>query len=199
MSHFISTFVSSYGLLAIFVIMTAESCGIPFPSEVTMPLAGALAFSHHLSLVLAITSGVLGNILGGLIAYAIAARFGTPILLGPGRYVGISKHHLELADRWFQKHGGSSVFVGRLLPVLRTYISFPAGLARMSIGTFLLASLVGCAIWDIALALGGYLLGSAYSHIARSFTLATILCAAVLIALAALWFFRGRKPSREAR
>ncbi len=199
MSHFISTFVSHYGLLAIFVIMTAESCGIPFPSEVTMPLAGALAFGHHLSLVLAITSGVLGNIAGGVIAYGIAARFGTPILLGPGRYVGISKHHLELADRWFQKHGGSSVFVGRLLPVLRTYISFPAGLARMSFGGFLLASLAGCVIWDAALTLGGYLLGGAYTHIAHSFTLATIICAVILVGVAALWFLRGRMPSREAR
>ena len=199
MSHFINTFVSHYGLLAIFVIMTAESCGIPFPSEVTMPLAGALAFGHRLSLVLAITSGILGNIFGGVIAYWLAAQFGTSILLGPGRYVGISKHHLELADTWFQKHGGSSVFVGRLLPVLRTYISFPAGLARMQFGGFLVASLIGCAIWDIALALGGFLLGSAYSHIAHSFTLATVLCALILVGLAALLFVRGRMPSREVK
>ncbi|HYM67732.1 MAG TPA: DedA family protein, partial [Patescibacteria group bacterium] len=92
MTSTLSSFVASYGLLAIFVLMVAESCGFPFPSEVIMPTGGVLAATGHLNLVAAIVVGAAANLVGSLIAYGVAARFGEPVLLGPGRYIGIRRH-----------------------------------------------------------------------------------------------------------
>src|SRR5438309_1035107 len=111
--------------------MAVESCGIPFPSEVIMPVAGLFAAAGRLNLVAAIIAGTVGNLIGSLIAYGLAARFGRQLLLGPGRRIGIRPSHLDLADRWFERYGLAAVFFGRVLPVVRTYISFPAGLARV--------------------------------------------------------------------
>src|SRR6185312_14171662 len=101
----LTSFVVSYGLLAVFVLMVVESCGVPFPSEVTMPVAGVLAAAGHLNLAAVIVTGAFANLVGSLIAYWLAARFGEPLLLGPGRYVGIRRHHLEIADGWFRRWG----------------------------------------------------------------------------------------------
>ena len=129
MNDTLTTLIEMYGLAAVFVLTAAESCGVPFPSEVIMPVAGAFAAFGHLSLVGAVLAGAAGNLLGSLVAYALAARFGEPVLLGPGRWIGISRVHLDLAGRWFGRYGLVAVFVGRMLPVVRTYISFPAGLS----------------------------------------------------------------------
>src|SRR5438270_5607297 len=141
----LSSLVASYGLLAVFVLMVAESCGFPFPSEVIMRTAGLLAATGHLQggLVAAIIAGGVANLVGSLIAYGVAARFGEPLLLGPGRYIGIRRHHLEIADGWFRRWGLLAVLVGRVLPVIRTYISFPAGLARIDLLRFSILSFVG--------------------------------------------------------
>ncbi|TMC82360.1 MAG: DedA family protein, partial [Chloroflexi bacterium] len=120
MTAAVSNFIASYGLLAVFVLMVGESCGFPFPSEVIMPTAGLLAASGHMNLVLAIVAGAVANLVGSLIAYGVAARFGEPLLLGPGRYIGIRRHHLEIADGWFRRWGLLAVLVGRVLPVIRT-------------------------------------------------------------------------------
>src|SRR5438445_578480 len=117
--------------------MVGERCGLPLPSEVIMPTAGLLAATGHMQggLIAAILAGALANLVGSLVAYVLAARFGEPLLLGPGRYVGIRRHHLEMADGWFRRWGLLAVFIGRVLPVIRTYISFPAGLARIDLAT----------------------------------------------------------------
>jgi len=130
-SHALITSIEAYGLLAVFVLKAAESCGVPFPSEVIMPFAGAFAAIGHLSLTGAILTGAAGNFVGSLVAYVLAARFGEPLLLGPRRCVGISRSHLALAKGWLGRHGLLAVFAGRMLPVVRTYISFPAGLSRL--------------------------------------------------------------------
>src|SRR5947207_13319531 len=145
--------------------MVGESCGFPFPSEVIMPTAGVLAAAGHMNLVAAIIAGGLANLVGWLIAYWVAARFGEPLLLGPGRYIGIRRHHLELADGWFRRWGLLAVFLGRVLPVIRTYISFPAGLARIDLTKFSVLTLVGALPWCAALALVGYVLGRNYDRI----------------------------------
>src|SRR5256885_3884370 len=143
----LSSFVASYGLVAVFVLMAAESCGLPFPSEVIMPSAGLLAAAGHLNLAAAIVVGAFANLVGSLVAYVLAARFGEPLLLGPGRYVGIRRHHLEVADGWFQRWGLFAGFFGRLLPVIRTYISFPAGLARVELTRVSIFTFVGALAW----------------------------------------------------
>ena len=197
MSSFITHWVTSGGIVLVFVLMAAESCGIPFPSELIMPFAGFLAAQGHISLAGAIIAGTLGNVAGSLVAYGLAARFGRPLLLGPGRLLGISKSHLELADRWFERHGLTAVLVGRVLPVVRTYISFPAGLARVELLRFTALTFVGALPWCIALGAGGYAIGANYDKISGPIQTVAIVLAVVVVAVVVGWLVRGR--SRAAR
>jgi membrane protein DedA with SNARE-associated domain len=191
----LSNFVAAYGLVAVFVLMAAESCGLPFPSEVIMPTAGLLAAAGHMNLVAAIIAGAAANLVGSLIAYWLAARFGEPLLLGPGRYVGIRRHHLELADGWFRRWGLFAVFIGRVLPVIRTYISFPAGLARIDVSKFSVLTFVGALPWCAALALVGYLLGRNYERISGPVEKAAIVIALLVAVAVVIWYVRGRREA----
>jgi membrane protein DedA with SNARE-associated domain len=192
-TSFITHWVTSGGIVLVFVLMAAESCGIPFPSELIMPFAGFLAAQGHLNLAGAIAAGTLGNVVGSLVAYALAAWFGRPLLLGPGRWVGISAAHLDLADGWFARHGLIAVLVGRVLPVVRTYISFPAGLARVAPVPFTLLTAVGALPWCAALAIGGYAVGANYNRISGPIGTAAIVIAVVVVALVVAWIIRGRR------
>jgi len=190
----VSQFVATYGLLAVFLLMVGESCGLPFPSEVIMPTAGLLAAGGHMNLVAAIIAGAAANLVGSLIAYVLAARFGEPLLLGPGRYVGIRRHHLEMADGWFQRWGLPAVLIGRVLPVIRTYISFPAGLARINLTWFSVLTFVGALPWVAALALVGYLLGKNYDRISGPLEKGAIGIAVLVAIVVVVWYVRGREP-----
>lgn len=194
MTAAVSQFVATYGLLAVFVLMVGESCGLPFPSEVIMPTAGLLAAGGHMNLVAAIIAGAAANLVGSLIAYVLAARFGEPLLLGPGRYVGIRRHHLEMADGWFQRWGLPAVLIGRVLPVIRTYISFPAGLARINLTWFSVLTFVGALPWVAALALVGYLLGKNYDRISGPLEKGAIGIAVLVAIVVVVWYVRGREP-----
>jgi membrane protein DedA with SNARE-associated domain len=191
----LSSFVATYGLLAVLVLMVVESCGVPFPSEVTMPVAGLLAAAGHMNLVAVIVTGALANLIGSLIAYWLAARWGEPLLLGPGRYAGIRRHHLELADNWFQRWGLWAVFFGRMLPVIRTYISFPAGLARVDLPRFSALTFVGALPWCAALTLVGYTLGRNYERISGPIEKAAIVIAVLVAAGLVVWYLRGRREA----
>ena len=194
MTAAVSQFVATYGLLAVFLLMVGESCGLPFPSEVIMPTAGLLAAGGHMNLVAAIIAGAAANLVGSLIAYVLAARFGEPLLLGPGRYVGIRRHHLEMADGWFQRWGLPAVLIGRVLPVIRTYISFPAGLARINLTWFSVLTFVGALPWVAALALVGYLLGKNYDRISGPLEKGAIGIAVLVAIVVVAWYVRGREP-----
>jgi len=193
----LSGFVASYGLLAVFVLMVFESCGFPFPSEVIMPTGGLLAATGHIQggIVAVILAGAVGNLVGSLIAYGLAARFGEPLLLGPGRYVGIRPHHLEMADDWFRRWGLPAVLVGRVLPVIRTYISFPAGLAKIDLKKFSLLTFVGALPWCAALALVGYVLGRNYERISGPLEKGAIAIALAVAVAVLVWYFRGRRET----
>ena len=189
MTAAVSNFIASYGLAAVFVLMVFESCGFPFPSEVVMPTGGLLAATGHMpgGLVAVIVAGAAANLVGSLIAYAVAARFGEPLLLGPGRYVGIRRHHLELADGWFRRWGLLAVLIGRVLPVIRTYISFPA---KFSALTF-----VGALPWCAALALVGYVLGRNYDRISGPVEKGALVIALLVAVAVVVWYVRGRREA----
>jgi membrane protein DedA with SNARE-associated domain len=191
----LSNFIGAYGLVAVFVLMVFESCGVPFPSEVVMPTGGLLAATGHMpgGLVAVIVAGAVANLVGSLIAYAAAARFGEPLLLGPGRYVGIRRHHLELADGWFRRWGLLAVFVGRVLPVIRTYISFPAGLARVDVLRFSVLTLIGALPWCAMLALVGYELGRNYERISGPIEKGAVVLAVLVAIVVVIWYVRGRQ------
>jgi len=191
----LSNFIAAYGLVAVFVLMVFESCGFPFPSEVVMPTGGLLAATGHMpgGLVAVIVAGAVANLVGSLIAYAAAARFGEPLLLGPGRYIGIRRHHLELADGWFRRWGLLAVFVGRVLPVIRTYISFPAGLARIDLLKFSALTLIGALPWCAMLALVGYELGRNYERISGPIEKGAVVLAVLVAIVVVIWYVRGRQ------
>ena len=157
-------FISSYGYLAVFILMLAESACIPVPSELTMLFAGALSAGAvagaHLNLVLAITAGVAGNVAGSYLAWGIGAYGGRAAWHRWGRYILLRDNDVDRAERWFGRHGSTAVFFGRLLPVVRTFISLPAGLARMPAGRFGVYTVLGCIPWTAALAWTGYLVGA---------------------------------------
>jgi membrane protein DedA with SNARE-associated domain len=187
--------IGTYGLLAVFLMMTLDSCAVPLPSEVIMPVAGGLAAAGHLPFVAVVAVGTVASLLGALTAYGLAARFGTPILLGPGRWIGFRRRHLELADRWFSRHGRWAVLVGRIVPVVRGYVSFPAGLTGFPISSFSLLTVAGSLPWCTGLATAGYLLGAHYRVVSGPLgTSATVIGVLVLLLLVA-WFLRGRTPS----
>ena len=185
--------VGTYGLIAILLLMTVQCVGVPFPSEVIMPVAGYLASTGSLNLVAVIAVGIVGNLIGSLIAYGLAAWLGEPVLLGPGRYIGIRRDHVEIADRWFRRHGTGAVFWGRFLPVIRTYISFPAGLARIRLDTFTLMTFLGTLPWTAALAVAGYEGGKNWNRISGPIGTAGLVLAVVLVLVVIGWFVRGRR------
>lgn len=192
MTTTLGNLVTTYGLAALFLLMVAESCGFPFPSEVIMPTGGLLAATGHMNLAAAIVAGAAANLVGSLIAYGVAAKFGEPILLGPGRYIGIRRHHLELADGWFKRYGLAAVLVGRVLPVVRTYISFPAGLAHIELTRFSILTFVGALPWCAALALVGYELGKNYDRVSGPMEKGALVVAAVVAIVVVIWYVRGR-------
>jgi membrane protein DedA with SNARE-associated domain len=191
--------VDGYGLLGILLLMAVESCGVPVPSEFVMPPAGALAAAGHLSLPATILAGALGNLIGSLVAYGLAARFGRRLLLGPGAWVGISRRHLESAEGWFRRYGAAAVFFGRMLPVVRTYISFPAGLARVPLVRFCALTFLGSLPWSAALAAAGYALGSHYREIASVYEPVSVAFGVALVLLVAAWLGRNRRRGRGER
>jgi membrane protein DedA with SNARE-associated domain len=158
---FATDFVKSGGLPAIFVLMTLESACIPIPSEATMLFAGfavadaAAAPGHHLTLLAIVAAGVLGNLLGSWIAYGVGYFGRIELLEKHGRALHIKASQLRRADAWFERYGDASIFFSRLLPVIRTFISLPAGVARMRFGRFTALTLLGCIPWVLALALIG--------------------------------------------
>jgi membrane protein DedA with SNARE-associated domain len=152
--------ISTAGYFGVVLMMAIESACIPLPSEVIMPFAGYLVSIGQFSLIGAATAGALGCNLGSTVAYYVAAVGGRPVLDRWGKYVLISAKELERTDRFFARYGAATVFFGRLLPVVRTFIAFPAGLARMPMLKFQVYTFLGSWPWCFVLAYVGYLLGA---------------------------------------
>jgi len=159
LAGFVIAFISRWQYAGIAVLMGIESACIPLPSEIIMPFSGYLVFQGTLNLWLVALAGAVGCVVGSWIAYAVGAWGGRPLIERYGKYLLISHSDLDLADRWFQRHGDITIFVGRLLPVIRTFIAFPAGVARMPLWRFTLYTFVGSFIWCLGLAWIGMKLG----------------------------------------
>jgi membrane protein DedA with SNARE-associated domain len=214
----VQQFILDNGYLAVFLLMVAESACIPVPSEVTMLFGGALANAsfvaglaaghHHLNFIVVALLGTAGNLVGSWLAYAVGYKGGRPLLdrwtsRAPGteprlwRLLRLRPDHVERADRWFADHGEAAVFVSRLLPVVRTFISLPAGVARMRFDRFSLYTVAGCLPWTFALAAAGYGLGSQWHTVDRWLRPLSILVAVVLVAAAVAWVVRQRRASER--
>jgi membrane protein DedA with SNARE-associated domain len=148
--------IGALGYPGILALMFLESSFFPFPSEVVMIPAGVLAFKGEMNMPLAITMGILGSLLGAMFNYWLAVKLGRPFLLRYGKYFLIKPDKMDKAERYFQKHGEITTFVGRLIPGVRQVISFPAGLARMNLFRFNLYTGIGAAIWVVILTVLGH-------------------------------------------
>jgi membrane protein DedA with SNARE-associated domain len=191
--NFINHVYQVLGWPGVVALMTIESACIPLPSELIMPLAGwMLIQSHGLGIgfvFLAGLFGAIGNVIGSLIAYWVGDKGGIPFLRRFGKYVLISDHDLDRANLWFAKYGDWITFASRLLPAVRTFISLPAGIARMNLGKFILYAFLGSFIWSTALAWGGYLLGQNWEKLReamRPFDY-PIIAIVVLLIIFAVW------------
>ena len=189
LTHWITGYITATGLFGVGLLMTLESAGIPIPSEVIMPFGGFLVAQGQFSLLAVAVYGALGNLIGSLIAYYIGLYGGRPLVEKYGKYILLSKHDLDKTDSFFQKRGNLTVFVGRILPIVRTYISFPAGIAKMKIAPFIIYTFVGAFIWSYALAMVGVRLGEnweAIKIVGRKFDILI----AILIIAAIVWYIR---------
>jgi membrane protein DedA with SNARE-associated domain len=157
--HAATSVIDAMGLAGVFVLMTLESACIPIPSEAIMLFAGFNVSEGNMTLFGIVAAGVLGNLVGSLIAYA-AGYYGRIELLDRNRLIHINRKHLEWADRWFDRYGSATVFFSRMLPIVRTFISLPAGSARMPLGRFVLFTAAGCIPWVLMLAIIGREVGA---------------------------------------
>ena len=155
----IMSVISTMGYGGIVLLMAIESACIPLPSEIIMPFAGFLVFKGEMILWLVALAGAVGCVVGSIPAYYLGMYGGRPLVEKYGKYVLISKRDLDMADRWFDKHGEIIIFIARLLPAVRTFIAFPAGVARMNMPKFIIYTFVGSLIWCWLLAYAGMKFG----------------------------------------
>ncbi|MDR2136890.1 MAG: DedA family protein [Synergistaceae bacterium] len=183
--------IGKLGYTGIVALMFLESSFFPFPSEVVLPPAGYLAWKGEMSFAAVVASGIAGSILGALFNYWFALKLGRPFLVRYGRYFFVSEDSIKKADAFFERHGHVSTLVGRLLPVIRQYISLPAGIARMKLGTFTTYTSIGAGLWVVVLTLVGYLLGEHQELLQRYLhvlTFASVACAVLLAGGYLLWY-----------
>lgn len=159
LSSFIIATISSLGYGGIVLLMAIESACIPLPSEIIMPFSGYLVSRGEMNLWLVGIAGAVGCVVGSIVAYYIGMYGGRPFIEKYGRYILLSRHDLDLADRWFAKYGEAIVFISRLLPAVRTFIAFPAGVARMNMTRFIVYTFAGSLPWCLGLAYVGQKLG----------------------------------------
>ncbi|MCA9374911.1 DedA family protein [Candidatus Dojkabacteria bacterium] len=197
-ASWIESLISSLGYWGIFIGMVIESASIPLPSEIIMGFAGYLVFKGEMTVLLAGLVGALGNITGSTIMYTLGIKGGRPLLDKYGRYIRIKKDEIEKSDKWFQKWGDETVFISQLLPGIRTFISFPAGILRINFVKFITYTFLGALIWCTALAFFAFKLGENWEKLSEVIHKVQYgLAGVVLVGVA--WFLYTRINKRKAR
>lgn len=189
LGHIVISIISTLGYFGVFLAMAIESACIPLPSEIIMPFSGYLAYKGEFNFWLVGIVGAFGNLAGSWLAYWVGARGGRPLIEKYGKYILISHHDLDLADRWFKKYGRGTVFFTRLMPVIRTFISFPAGMTGMKWSTFSLYTFLGSLPWSIFLAFVGLKLGENWDTLGSYFHKADLFIGAVIV-IGIVWYVR---------
>lgn len=189
--NWIIELISYLGYFGVFVLMALESANIPIPSEVIMPFAGYLAYLGKFSLIGITIAGALGNLFGSIISYYIGFYGGRKFVKKYGKYFLMDKRHIDIAEKWFKKYGDPVIFFSRLLPIIRTFISFPAGLGKMDIKKFIIYTFIGALIWCSIIGYAGFFLGPQWEtllEIARTFEI--LIIAIIILILIYFWKFR---------
>jgi membrane protein DedA with SNARE-associated domain len=197
----VQQFITNYGYLAIFLLMLAESACIPVPSELIMTFGGALAAGAvpgtQLNLIGVILAGTAGNVAGSYIAWAVGRYGAEPALRRWGKRIGIREHDIDRGIAWFDRHGNKAVLIGRVLPVVRTFISLPAGIAGMPALRFGIYTTIGCIPWTTALAVAGYAVGKNWESIVNAFHGPTYIIAAVVVVALVILAWRYVRRRRQ--
>jgi membrane protein DedA with SNARE-associated domain len=192
--------ISTLGYGGVVLLMAIESACIPLPSEIIMPFSGYLVSRGEMNLWLVGVAGAFGCVVGSMVAYWVGMYGGRPLIEKYGRFILISHHDLDLADRWFAKYGEIIVFVSRLLPAIRTFIAFPAGVARMNVPRFIIYTFAGSLPWCIGLAYVGQKLGEHWDKDPRLKTLFhrfDFVIGIVIVLAAAWWIWRHLQHSKK--
>jgi len=197
-SAFIIATIGSLGYSGVILMMAIESACIPLPSEIIMPFSGYLVHTGRFDLQMVAAAGAIGCLVGSYIAYYVGASGGRWLLLQYGRWVLIAPHEIELADRFFDRWGGPAVFISRLLPVVRTFIAFPAGVSHMRLVPFSLYTLAGSYLWCLVLAYAGMKLGQHWAELAPYFHQFNALIGIAIVAGAALVIYNRIKNIMSA-
>lgn len=193
LSSIVIDLISRFGYISEFFLMVFESMGIPIPSEVIMPFSGLLVGRGELSFWMVVVIGALANLVGSLVAYGIGYWGGEPLVEKYGKYIMLKKHDLEMAHRWFDKYGKATAFFSRMLPIVRTYISFPAGFAKMPIGQFGIYTFLGSLPWCYVLTVIGIKMGEEWESIKKYFHILDILVAIAIMYIIAGWVIKKIK------
>jgi membrane protein DedA with SNARE-associated domain len=195
-SRFIIAVISTFGYSGIVFTMAIESACIPLPSEIIMPFSGYLVTTRQFTMVGVTLAGAIGNVVGSVAAYYAGIWGGRPFVERYGPYFLVSRKDLDLADRWFQKYGEAAVFFSRMLPVVRTFISLPAGLARMNFTRFVVLTFIGSIPWCYGLAYVGVKMGERWDQLREYFHEFDMVIGLVL-ALAIGYFLWSHWPRRQ--
>ena len=214
MTSSVTTFIGNHGLYAVFLLMVVDAV-FPAASELVMLYAGALAAaafsgqhvvlfgnqinSHFWAFAAMSLAGVIGNTVGSLVGWEIGAYAGRPLLEERGRWFHLDREKLARADRWFERYGDAAVFLGRVTPVVRSFISIPAGVVRMPLGRFTVLTFLGSALWCFGIAAAGWALGSNYERFHHDFAYAEYAVVAAVIVLIAWLILRWRSSVAERR
>ena len=198
--NFALSLIVNSGYTGVFVLMVLESATLPVPSEVVLPIAGWLVSQNILNFWVVVIVASIGSLIGTLIDYSIGYYLGRAAILRYGRIVRLNENHLKTTEKWFAKHGELIVLLARFVPLIRTLIAFPAGIAEMKLWKFVSFSIIGIVIWDVILIYLGVLFGQNYNSIvstlSNAFTLVEILAVVVVIIVLFLWL-RRKAPQKE--
>ena len=187
------SFIDSYGYFAVALLMAMENACIPIPSELILGFAGYLIFAERMTFTGAMVAGMVGGMLGSIFAYAVGHKGGRKFVDKYGKYFLIKKSHVDMAQRWFDKYGIRAVFFSRMLPVVRTFISLPAGFARVNVKQFLFYTFAGSLPWTALILFAGMMLGESWKYLLEIGHEASILFIVVCVIIIAVIYFRKHR------
>ena len=198
-SQWVLQVINNLGYFGVFFLMALESANIPIPSEIIMPFSGFLVTQNGFNFWAVVFWGAFGNLAGSLVSYFIALRFGRRAIIFMSRYLFICREDLDIAEEWFLKHGSWSVFLGRIVPVIRTFISFPAGMFKVGLGRFVVLTFAGSFIWSVFLTYVGYVLGENWEILGPYFRKFDYVIVAIIVIGAVWWVWRHVKRSQKLK
>lgn len=191
--NFIIGFITVFQYVGIFLAMAVESASMPLPSEVIMPFAGFIVYQGKMNFFLVSIVGALGCVFGSAVSFWVGRYLGRPFIEKYGRYILIGRHELRTADKFFGKYGDETVFISRLLPIIRTYISLPAGVTKMNFKKFCIYTFAGSLPWTIALTYIGVKLGPRWTEITQYFHILDIFAIIGIIGFIAYYAYKVKK------